>query len=346
MRLSDFDYELPRELIAQHPLPDRAASRLLVVERHTGACELRAFGDFPRLIRPGDCVVVNDTRVIPARLFGRRTGSGGRVEFLLLHALNSHPGHWEAMLRPGRRLRPGATVALDGTDGTIATIEERLPDGTCRVSFGAADVLRLAEQAGRVPLPPYITREPEAADRDRYQTVYAATPGAVAAPTAGLHFTPDILMAVKAAGATVVSLTLHVGPGTFLPVKSEDPTAHVMHAEYYDLPPATAATVNAAKAAGNRVIAIGTTSVRVLETCADGDTGRVRPGSGWTRLFLYPPMQPKVTDCLLTNFHLPCSTLLMLVSTFSSLENIRNAYALAVRERLRFFSYGDCMFLQ
>jgi S-adenosylmethionine:tRNA ribosyltransferase-isomerase len=336
MRLSDFDYTLPPELIAQQPLADRTASRMLVLQRQTGACELRVFRDFVSFLRPGDCLVLNDTRVIPARLLGRRAGSGGAVEVLLVHALDTPAGHWKAMLRPGRRLNPGARLELGPPTDAVVTVEVRRGDGTFRVSFSEPDVLALAQRAGRVPLPPYIARQPETTDTERYQTVYAATPGAVAAPTAGLHFTRDTLAAADRAGATLARVTLHVGPGTFLPVKTDDLEQHVMHAEYYELTAEAAATVNAAKAGGGRIIAIGTTSVRVLETCVADDSGRVLPSAGWTRLFLYPPMCPKVTDGLLTNFHLPCSSLLMLVSTFAP-GTCAPCLRAGNRERFRFF---------
>ena len=347
MRVADFDYELPPELIAQTPPPTRDASRLLVMERATGACELRTFRDFPGYLRPGDCLVLNDTRVFPARLFARRATAGaGRVELLLLEPLAHPPGQaWKSMAKPGRRLKAGEVLTLEEAPGETVTITGRLEDGTFAVRFSAADVPALLERAGRVPLPPYIEREADAADRERYQTVYADRAGAVAAPTAGLHFTPELLAGIAAAGMAVTRVTLHVGPGTFQPVKAERIEEHVMHAERYELSPETAALVNGTRARGGRVVAVGTTSVRVLESCVVPGTHTVAPGRGETRLFLHPPKTPQVVDALLTNFHLPHSTLLMLVSCFSSWERIQAAYALAVRERFRFFSYGDCMLL-
>lgn len=341
MLLSDFDYALPEALIAQTPLPDRSASRMLVLPRAGGAPEHRSFHDFAGYFAPGDCLVLNDTRVIPARLFGTKPETGGRVEALLIEALGD--GAWSALLRPGRRLRPGTRVRVDGADAAY-TIEAKSADGIFTIRFDTAAVLDLLEHAGRIPLPPYIHREPEAADRERYQTVYARERGAVAAPTAGLHVTDALLAELRGRGVAVAYLTLHVGLGTFLPVSADTVEDHTMHAETYILPEACAATVNATRARGGRVTAVGTTSVRVLETCSD-DHGQVTPGAGRTRLFMHPPMQPRCVDRLLTNFHLPKSTLLMLVSTFVGRERMLAAYADAVKEQYRFFSYGDCMFL-
>ncbi len=345
MRVSDFNFELPQELIAQEPLAERTSSRMLVMERTSGQCELRSFRDFPEFLHSGDCLVLNNTKVIPARLLGHRA-SGGRVEFLLVEEVR--PGLWRSLARPGGKLRIGEQVPLDGpSPAAFVTIAGKEPDeGLVLVDFGDADVLALLDRAGKIPLPPYIEREARAEDLQWYQTVYAQKPGAVAAPTAGLHFTPEILAACEAKGAKIVHVTLHVGPGTFRPVKAERIEDHVMHAEAYELTPAAAETINATRRAGGRVIAIGTTSVRVLESCADSATRTVVPGTGKTRIFLYPPKTPQVTDCLLTNFHLPQSTLLMLVSCFSTVEHVKAAYALAIRERFRFFSYGDCMFLK
>lgn len=344
MQLDDFDYKLPPDLIAQDPLPVRSASRLLVMRRETGACELRSFSEFPSFIRAGDCLVVNDTQVIPARLFGRRV-TGGRVEILLMHALADIPGQWQALIRPGKRQPTGSQIILDHPADCTVTVTQKLPNGTVHLAFDTTDVLELAGRVGKIPLPPYIEREADAADAARYQTVYARHPGAVAAPTAGLHFTPAILDQVQAAGATVAHVTLHVGPGTFLPVKSAHIEDHVMHAEHYHITPEAAAVVNRTRTTGGRVFAVGTTSVRVIETATDSATGMVAEGEGWTTLFLHPPLRPRVTDALLTNFHLPKSTLLMLVSAFSSVDHVKAAYALAIRERFRFFSYGDCMLL-
>ena len=343
MQLSDFDYDLPPELIAQRPAQQRDASRMLVMSRQTGACELRRFADLADYLHDGDCLVLNNTKVIPARLLGRRVPSGGRVEAFLLEAIER--SRWLCMLRPARRLQPGAEVKLEAVPDATFVVTARRDDGTFEITFTVPDVLELLEAGGRVPLPPYIHREPDQADRNRYQTIYATDRGAVAAPTAGLHFTPEVLERVRRRGVTVAALTLHVGPGTFRPVQTERIEDHVMHEETYVLPPSVADAVNTARRRKGRIIAVGTTSVRVLETCAVAGTRTVQPQAGRTRLFLYPPARPVVTDVLLTNFHLPRSTLLMLVSTFSSVEHVLAAYRLAVSERMRFYSYGDCMLL-
>ncbi len=341
MKVSDFDFDLPADLIAQHPAARREESRLLVVRRGSGRCALRSFGDLGEYLRPGDLLVLNDTRVIAARLFGHREPSGGAVEAFLLESLG--PRRWHCLLRPGRRLRPGDRVIVDAADGAHLAVSARRPDGTFEVEFDVADVLALLERVGRVPLPPYIHREASVADRERYQTVYATRPGAVAAPTAGLHFTQDTLDRLRQRGVGIAYVTLHVGPGTFKPVQAECVEEHVMHAESYELPVATADLVRQTRERGGRIIAVGTTAVRTLETCADSATRTVRAGSGRTSIFLYPPRVPVVCDALLTNFHLPRSTLLMLVSCFSSVEQVLAAYRLAIRERFRFYSYGDCM---
>jgi S-adenosylmethionine:tRNA ribosyltransferase-isomerase len=342
MKVSDFDYDLPEELIAQRPAADRAGSRMLVLERETGSCRIALFRAFPEFMRAGDCLVLNDTRVIAARLFGRREPSGGRVEAFVL--AERSPGRWQALLRPGRRLRAGARVRIEGVDLGFSVVSHNA-DGTFDVEFDTTDVLQVLDRAGHLPLPPYIRREDEGADRQRYQTVYAARPGAVAAPTAGLHFTPEILDATREKGVQLVHVTLHVGAGTFKPVKAEQVENHVMHEEAYELSAPAAATINRTRDNGGRIIAVGTTSVRVLETCADARTGHVQPGRGSTDIFLHPPKRPHAVDGLLTNFHLPRSTLLMLVAAFSSTERVLAAYRLAIRERFRFYSYGDCMLL-
>jgi S-adenosylmethionine:tRNA ribosyltransferase-isomerase len=343
MQVSDFDYDLPPELIAQYPPAQRSAARMLVMSRISGDCEIRTFRDFPGYLRPGDCLVLNDTRVIPARLLGRRVPSGGQVEAFLLEEIG--PTRWRCMLRPGRRLRAGARVELSAAPGHCFEVLARDAEGTFEIEFAEPNVRAVIEQAGRVPLPPYIRREPEPGDRERYQTVYAEKCGAVAAPTAGLHFTRDVLDGLAQGGVRIAKLTLHVGPGTFIPVQAARVEDHVMHEEVYELSQEAADTVNAARGEGGRIIAVGTTCVRVLETCGDGGSGHVVPAKARTRLFLHPPYRPRVVDGLLTNFHLPRSTLLMLVSTFSSVENVLNAYRLAIRERMRFYSYGDCMLL-
>jgi S-adenosylmethionine:tRNA ribosyltransferase-isomerase len=341
MKVSDFDFDLPGDLIAQHPAARREQSRLLVLRRQSGRCDLRTFAELGEYLRSGDLLVLNDTRVIAARLFGHREPTGGAVEAFLLEDLGA--GRWHCLLRPGRRLRPGDRVVVEAADGARLAVSARRPDGTFEVDFDVPDVLALLERAGRVPLPPYIHRDATAADRERYQTVYATRPGAVAAPTAGLHFTEAILDGLRQRGVATASVTLHVGPGTFKPVQVDRVEEHIMHEEVYDLPAATADLVRLTRERGGRVIAVGTTAVRTLETCADSATRTVIPGRGRTSIFLYPPRVPIVCDALLTNFHLPRSTLLMLVSCFSSVENTLAAYRLAIQERFRFYSYGDCM---
>ena len=343
MKLSDFDYDLPAELIAQHPAVDRAGSRMLVMDRSSGECGLRVFGDIVDYLREGDCLVFNDTKVIPARVLGRRKETGGRVEILFLEELSNDT--WHCMMKPGRRLRSGQLVTIDGLDGEDVAIGERREDGTFEVKSVRKPLREIIQQAGSIPLPPYITRETTAADAERYQTVYARRAGAVAAPTAGLHFTEEILARLENKGVQRTAVTLHVGPGTFRPVKTENIEEHVMHEERYELSPDSANAINLTHARGGRVIAVGTTSVRVLESCVDSDTGNLVPRCGRTRLFMHPPAIPRITDGLLTNFHLPRSTLLMLVACFCSTEHLLAAYRLAVRERFRFYSYGDCMLL-
>jgi S-adenosylmethionine:tRNA ribosyltransferase-isomerase len=342
VKLSDFDFELPPELIAQHPPRERQLSRMLVMSRETGICQSHPFTDIASFLEPGDCLVINNTRVIPARLMGYRD-SGGKVEALLLEEVS--PQCWKCMLRPGRRLHEGEKITFESNAEYSYEIVRRRDDGTFEIRFSTEDVIELLEQHGHIPLPPYIRREAGEQDRARYQTVYAQHPGAVAAPTAGLHFTPEIMDELKSRGVDIAPVTLHVGPGTFQPVKVENLDQHQMHEEAYYLSAESAELINRAKDRGHRVVAIGTTSVRVLETCADPATGRVVAGQGRTRIFLYPPKRPVVTDALLTNFHLPKSTLIMLVSTFSSVENVLKAYQVAVQEKMRFYSYGDCMLL-
>lgn len=319
----DYDYPLPEALIARYPLADREASRMMVIHRREGRIEHRAFREFPQWMEPGDLVVLNNTRVIPARVFS----GDGRIELLFLEAAGENT--WKCMVRPGRRMRPGHTVEVGGVRGEV---REVLETGERIVAFDAPVDL---ETVGRLPLPPYFDRENEPADEARYQTVYAAEPGAVAAPTAGLHFTPEILAQVPHA-----FVTLHVGAGTFRPVQTERITDHPMHRERFSIPPETAAALPEAR----RVVAVGTTTLRVLEARAQ-DEGAVVAGDGSTDLFIYPGYPFRVVDALLTNFHLPKSTLLMLVSAFAGTELIREAYAEAIRERYRFYSYGDCMLI-
>jgi len=357
VRVADFHYELPPDLVAQTPAPERDASRLLIVRRKTAALEHRHFRDLPAYLREGDVLVLNDSRVIRARLRGVKSGSGGQLEILL--AEEEAPNVWWVMLRPGKRVRAGTPIELVGPQGqpagVSAVVLRKNPDGLCRLSFaGAENILSRLDTIGEVPLPPYIVRDAPPIDTDdgtRYQTVFAATPGSIAAPTAGLHFTDGLLAEIRQRGVQVVCVTLHVGLGTFAPVKADRVEDHRMHEERYELSPATARIVAAAKADGRRVIAVGTTATRVLEHVAALNAGRMVPGQGKTRLFIHPPATFRVVDALVTNFHLPESTLLMLVSAFAApgetrgRELIRDAYAEAVRLRYRFFSYGDAMLI-
>lgn len=347
MRLEDFDYDLPPELVAQEPVEPRDASRLLVVHRAAGRLEHRQFRDLPDYLHAGDVLVRNVTRVLRARLVGRRSG-GGPAELLLLEPRPD--GTWEALARPARRLRPGVRLRFDppapgGSEALDVTVTESLGDGRVAVRVEAeGSVPALLEVFGRVPLPPYIRRP--LADPGRYQTVYAAAPGSAAAPTAGLHFTPAVLERLAAQEVDVADLILHVGLGTFLPVREADLERHRLHAERYEVPPAVGGTVRRAREAGGRVVAVGTTVTRALEAAADPDRpGLVRPQTGRTELFIRPGHRWRVVDALLTNFHLPRSTLLMLVSAFAGRELVLEAYREAVRRRYRFYSFGDAMLL-
>jgi len=337
-RASDFDYQLPPELIAQHPLPDRAASRLLVLDRARGEMRHLRFAELVTLVAPEDVLVLNVSRVIPARLRGTREG-GAAAELLLVRELPD--GTWLALGHPGGKLKPGRRVRFG--DDSAAEIVDVLGGGLRRVRFaGRLDAPETLAIHGEVPLPPYIRRPPRPEDRERYQTVYAVHPGSVAAPTAGLHFTPELLASLRAAGVAVAELDLHVGPGTFKPVETEDLARHPMDAERYHLSDETARIINGRRAAGGRVWAVGTTVVRTLETCAD-ERGRINPAAGETQLFIHPPYSFRAVDRLLTNFHLPRSTLLMLVCAFGGYEAVTQAYRAAVGERYRFYSYGDAM---
>ena len=337
-RTSDFDYDLPPSLIAQDPLPDRGGSRLLVLDRAGGAVRHGRFVDVVDLVAPEDVLVINVSRVIPARLHGKRE-TGNVAELLLVRELPD--GTWLAMGHPGGKLKPGRRVTF-GPDSS-AEIVEALGGGLRRVRFvGPLDAPATLAQYGEVPLPPYIRRAPRHEDRERYQTVYAAHDGSVAAPTAGLHFTRDLLDRLRARGVALAEVDLHVGPGTFKPVETDDLARHAMHAEPYRVSDAAAALINQRRDAGGRVWAVGTTVVRTLETLA-GPGGRISPGAGETRLFIHPPYAFRAVDRLLTNFHLPRSTLLMLVCAFGGYDNVMRAYGEAVREKYRFYSYGDAM---
>ena len=339
MKLSDFDYELPPALIAQHPSAQRSASRLLHLKAESGEVHDRAFRDLPQLVRRGDLFIINDTRVIKARLTGRKA-SGGKIEVLIERVLDHERAL--AQVRASKTPRAGTTLLLG--DGVAAEVLGRSGEFFELRFENCADVFVLLEHAGSVPLPPYISHEPLPEDRARYQTVYAREPGAVAAPTAGLHFDEELIGTLKARGASFASLTLHVGAGTFQPVRVDDPGEHAMHAEWYSIPQATVDAIRAARERGRSVIAIGTTSLRALESAAAA--GDVHAGSDETRLFILPGYRFRVVDRLITNFHLPRSTLLMLVSAFAGMDNIRRAYRHAVDARYRFFSYGDAMLIE
>ncbi|MEA4954064.1 MAG: tRNA preQ1(34) S-adenosylmethionine ribosyltransferase-isomerase QueA [Pseudoflavonifractor sp.] len=341
MKTSDFYYDLPQELIAQTPLERRDGSRLMQLNKETGAVEHRHFYDLPQFLRPGDCLVLNDSRVLPARLLGHRAPSGGAVEVLLL--IDRGEGKWECLVRPGRKMHAGQKIVFG--DGTLltATVEEELPGGNRIVAFHYEGIfLEILEQLGRMPLPPYIKAELQ--DPERYQTVYSREVGSAAAPTAGLHFTKELLGQVEAMGVKLCYVTLHVGLGTFRPVKEDDPTEHEMHSEYCMISAETAESINATRRSGGRVICVGTTSCRTIESWAAED-GTLKESAGWTSIYIYPGYRFKVLDCLITNFHLPESTLIMLVSALAGREHVLNAYAEAVKERYRFFSFGDAMFI-
>ena len=339
MKTKDFYYDLPPELIAQTPLEKRDGSRLLTLDKTTGAIGHHHFYDLPQFLRPGDCLVLNNSRVLPARLIGHRD-TGGTAEILLL--TDKGDNVWECLVRPGKKLRAGAHVHFG--DGQLeAEIQEVLPDGNRLVKFFYEGIfLEVLEQLGRMPLPPYIKEELQ--DGERYQTVYSKVVGSAAAPTAGLHFTPELLEQVQAMGVKLAYVTLHVGLGTFRPVKADDIEAHDMHSEFCAIPQETADIVNQTKADGGRVICVGTTSCRTIESFANED-GTLPVKSGWTNIFIYPGYRFKCLDALITNFHLPESTLIMLVSALAGREHVLAAYEEAVRERYRFFSFGDAMFI-
>ncbi|MGN1003158.1 MAG: tRNA preQ1(34) S-adenosylmethionine ribosyltransferase-isomerase QueA [Oscillospiraceae bacterium] len=339
MKKSDFYFDLPQELIAQTPLEKRDASRLLCLDKNTGAISHEHFYDLPGHLRAGDCLVLNDSRVLPARLYGTRS-TGGSVEVVLLRDLGG--GKWECLTRPGKKTRPGAELSF-GEGELTATVTDVIEDGNRIIQFHYEGIfLEILDRLGKMPLPPYIKAELQ--DKERYQTVYSRELGSAAAPTAGLHFTNELLDQIRAMGVKVCFVTLHVGLGTFRPVKEDDILDHEMHSEFCIVPEETAAIVNETKRAGGRVIAVGTTSCRTLESFAEPD-GTLRARSGWTNIFIYPGYRFKCIDALVTNFHLPESTLIMLVSALAGRENILNAYRVAVEEKYRFFSFGDAMFI-
>lgn len=340
MKTSDFYYELPKELIAQDPLEDRSSSRLMHLDRETGAVEHRHFRDIKDYLRPGDCLVINDTKVIPARLYGHKIGTDALIEILLLKRRENDI--WETLVKPGKKCRPGAEISFGNgiLKGRILDIVE---EGNRLIQFEYEGIFEeILDRLGEMPLPPYITHKLK--DKNRYQTVYAKHEGSAAAPTAGLHFTEELLEEIRAMGVSIAHVTLHVGLGTFRPVKVEEVTEHHMHSEFYIVDEDQAALVNETRKKGGRIIAVGTTSCRTLESAA-GEDGTLRAGSGWTDIFIYPGYRFKILDGLITNFHLPESTLIMLVSAFAGKEHVLAAYEEAVKERYRFFSFGDAMFI-
>ena len=340
MKTSDFNFELPQELIAQTPIEKRDASRLLVLDKNSGAWEHRHFYDLPDYLQEGDCLILNDSRVLPARLLGQRLPGGGACEVLLL--IDRGDKTWECLVRPGKHLRRGARLSF-GDGELTAEVTEVLEGGNRLVKFNYEGIfLEVLDRLGKMPLPPYIKEELQ--DRERYQTVYSKVVGSAAAPTAGLHFTEELLQKVQKMGVKVGYVTLHVGLGTFRPVKEDDITDHLMHSEYCVIPQETADLINETKKNRGRVICVGTTSCRTVESWA-GEDGTMRASAGWTNIFIYPGYKFKVLDALITNFHLPESTLIMLVSALAGRENVLRAYEEAVRERYRFFSFGDAMFI-
>ena len=340
MKTSEFDFELPEDRIAQEPAAERDRARLMAVERRGDGIGHASARDLPRLLRPDDLLVFNDTRVFPARLFGTLDGTR-KAEALFLRPVGK--GEWLLLVRPSRKVRPGSVLRFDSA-GLEGEALRRGGEGEWVIRFPAdADVDRALDGAGEVPLPPYIRRSPDESDRARYQTVFARERGSIAAPTAGLHFTDELLDAIDRAGIRRARVTLHVGPGTFRPIRGEEVEGHRMEEEEYRIPEETAEAVERARWEGGRVVAVGTTVVRALESAARGD--RIEPGGGWTRLFLHPPAEPRVVDGLLTNFHLPRSTLFLLVCAFAGADRMKRAYRIAVEEGYRFYSYGDCMLI-
>ena len=340
MKTSDFYFDLPKELIAQDPIEERSNSRLLVLDKETGAVQHRHFYDILEYLNEGDCLVLNNTKVIPARLYGVREDTGAMIEILLLKRKDNNV--WETLVKPGKKARPGVKIIFgDGllTGEVIDVVEE----GNRLIRFSYEGIFEeILDQLGQMPLPPYITHELK--DKDRYNTVYAEHSGSAAAPTAGLHFTPELLEEISEKGVDIARVTLHVGLGTFRPVKVDDVENHHMHSEFYMIDEKAAEKINRAKENGKRVICVGTTSCRTIESAAD-ENGRLKPCSGWTEIFIYPGYQFKILDCLITNFHLPESTLIMLVSALAGKEHVLAAYEEAVKERYRFFSFGDAMFI-
>lgn len=349
MRINDFDYELPQELIAQTPAEKRDFSRLMVVHRDSGEVEHKHFYDILDYLKAGDCLVLNNSKVLPARLYGRKEGTGANIEFLLIKRIEGDT--WETMVRPGKRLKPGDAVSFSDDKLFRAVVKDYGEDGTRIVEFEYEGIfLERLEELGKMPLPPYIERDNNSEDKDRYQTVYAKNEGSVAAPTAGLHFTPELLEKAKAKGVKLAYVTLHVGIGTFRPVKVENIEEHHMHFEEYFIDEDTAKAINDTIKAGGRIVSVGTTSTRTVESAAvyDEECGKylVKAGHGSTGIFIYPGYEFKIIGALITNFHLPKSTLLMLISALYNREDILRVYRIAVEEKYRFFSYGDAMFIE
>ena len=340
MNIKEFYYDLPEELIAQDPLADRSSSRLLTLDKNSGAFSHHVFRDIVDYLNPGDCLVLNNTKVIPARLMGEKEGTGAGIEVLLLKRKENDV--WETLVKPGKKARPGARISF-GNGLLVGEVVDVVEEGNRLIKFEYEGIFEeILDQLGQMPLPPYITHRLE--DKNRYQTVYAKHDGSAAAPTAGLHFTPELLEIIKAKGVKVAEVTLHVGLGTFRPVKVENILEHHMHSEFYMVEEDQAAIINETKKNGGRVICVGTTSCRTLES-ATGEDGVLRAGSGWTEIFIYPGYKFKILDALITNFHLPESTLLMLVSALAGRDNVMAAYEEAVKERYRFFSFGDAMLI-
>ncbi len=340
LKKEDFFFNLPEDQIAQDPLEDRSSSRLLVLNKETGETEHRVFREIPDFLKPGDCLVINDTKVIPARLIGEKESTGGKVEVLLLKRKENDI--WETLVKPGKKMKPGARVSFGGglLKGEVVDVVD---EGNRLIHFEYEGIFEeILDQLGQMPLPPYITHQLD--DKNRYQTVYAKHSGSAAAPTAGLHFTPELLEKIKEMGVEIAHVTLHVGLGTFRPVKVENILEHHMHSEFYRIEASEAEKINRAKDSGHRVICVGTTSCRTIESAAD-ETGHLRECSGWTEIFIYPGYQFKILDCLITNFHLPESTLIMLVSALAGREHVLAAYEEAVEKGYRFFSFGDAMFI-
>ena len=341
MDVKDFYYDLPQELIAQDPLEDRSSSRLLVLDKKTGEMQHKVFKDIVNYLHPGDCLVINDTKVIPARLIGSKEGTDAHIEILLLKRRENDI--WETLVKPGKKAKPGTVINFG--DGLLkGTVIDVVEEGNRLIQFSYEGIFEeILDQLGQMPLPPYITHRLQ--DKNRYQTVYAEHEGSAAAPTAGLHFTKELLEKVQAMGVGIGYVTLHVGLGTFRPVKEDEITEHEMHSEYCVIPQETADLINRTRANGGRVICVGTTSCRTVESWV-GEDGTMQASAGWTNIFIYPGYRFKVTDALITNFHLPESTLIMLVSALAGREHILAAYEEAVRERYRFFSFGDAMFIR